>query len=241
MRSVRASAEPFRSAWLLELGVEPYESILDLQRRLAPSRQRDEIGDGLILLEHTPVITLGRRANENHILASADVLRGLGIAVHRVERGGDVTYHGPGQIVGYPILRLTDHGLGVSDYMHLLEEVIIRVLADLGLAGTRRERTIGVWLGNNKVAAFGARVEKGVTYHGFALNVRPDLKHYDLIVPCGITDGGVTSIESEIGEVVDLAHVRQLVRNWFSALFDVSLLPASKRELETTVEMTLVQ
>ena len=122
MRSPRASAEALRSAWLLELGVEPYERILDLQRRLARSRQRDEISDGLILLEHAPVITLGRRANESHILASSELLQELGISVHRVERGGDVTYHGPGQIVGYPILRLTDHGLGVSDYMHLLEE-----------------------------------------------------------------------------------------------------------------------
>jgi len=241
MRSPRASAEALRSAWLLELGVEPYERILDLQRRLARSRQRDEISDGLILLEHAPVITLGRRANESHILASSELLQELGISVHRVERGGDVTYHGPGQIVGYPILRLTDHGLGVSDYMHLLEEVIVRVLADLGLVGTRRERTIGVWVGDNKVAAFGARVEKGVTYHGFALNVCPNLKHYDLIVPCGITDGGVASIQSELGEAIDLVHVRQLVRHWFSELFDVSLLPVSTGELETTIEMTPVR
>jgi len=238
MSPAGASPELPRSAWLLELGVEPYEGILDLQRQLAQSRQRDEIGDGLILLEHAPVITLGRRAEERHILASSEVLKKEGISVYRVERGGDVTYHGPGQIVGYPILRLADYGLGVSDYMHLLEEIIVRVLADLGLAGTRRERTIGVWLGDNKVAAFGARVQKGVTYHGFAFNVNPNMRHYDLIIPCGITDGGVTSLQSELGEAADLVYTRQLVRHWFSELFRVRLEPVSTGELQVTVETT---
>jgi len=241
MRATQTSTRPPRSVWLLELGIEPYDTILELQRQLARSRQRGDISDGLIILEHEPVITLGRRADESHVLATRELLEQARIGVHRVERGGDVTYHGPGQIIGYPILRLADYRLGASDYMHRLEEVVIRVLADLGLVGTRRERTIGVWLGNNKVAAFGARIGKGVTYHGFALNVCPNLEHYGLIIPCGITDGGVTSVEHELGRAVDISQVRQLVCNWFSELFHVSSQAVSRAQLEqlATAEMSV--
>lgn len=212
-----------RTMAVVHLGVEPYGPALELQHRLVALRQEGRIGDTLLLLEHTPVITLGRRADESHILASPDLLRQEGIAVHRVERGGDVTYHGPGQLVGYPIVHLPSLGLGASDYMHRLEDVLAAALADWGVATHRREGVIGVWVGENKIAALGVRVSKGVTYHGFALNVAPDMRHWSTIIPCGITDGGVTSLALELGTAPPMAEVRERVAHHFGALFGARL------------------
>ncbi len=208
---------------LLELGVEPYDRAWELQHRLVAARRSGRLGDVLILLEHEPVLTLGRRADESHILASLDTLKRLGVAVQRVERGGDVTYHGPGQLVGYPILRLADYGLGASDYMHALEEVLIHALADLGVAATRKPDLIGVWAGGGKIAALGARIEEGITYHGFALNVAPDMAHFALIVPCGLRDEQVTSMSAVLGRPVEMAQVRARVRHHFAQVFGVAL------------------
>lgn len=204
-----------RSMAVVHLGVEPYGPALELQRRLVALRQEGRIGDTLLLLEHDPVITLGRRADPGHILASPEALARAGIAVHRVERGGDVTYHGPGQLVGYPIVHLPSLGLGASDYMHHLEDVLAAALAEWGIATQRRTGVIGVWVGDNKIAALGVRVSKGVTYHGFALNVAPNMDHWATIIPCGITDGGVTSISQELGTAPPMAGVRtQVVRHF---------------------------
>ncbi|MBC7233161.1 MAG: lipoyl(octanoyl) transferase LipB [Chloroflexi bacterium] len=223
---------------VLNLGVEPYEWAWELQHRLVEARQKGQLDDILILLEHEPVITLGRTGDESHILASAEELRRAGIAVHRVERGGDVTYHGPGQLVGYPILSLEAHHLGVSDFMHALEEVLIRTLHDFGLPAYRREGIIGVWVGESKIAALGARVERGVTYHGFALNVAPNLEHFALIVPCGLVGASVTSMERELGKPVAMPLVRERVIKNFGQVFAVSMeeialaqLPVSRRKM----------
>nr|MBC7244840.1 lipoyl(octanoyl) transferase LipB [Chloroflexota bacterium] len=204
---------------VLNLGLEPYERAWELQHCLVKARQEGRIDDILILLEHEPVITLGRTGDPSHILASADELREAGIVVHRVERGGDVTYHGPGQLVGYPILHLEAHHLGVSDYMHALEDVLIRTLHDFGLSAYRRTGIIGVWVGERKIAALGARVERGVTYHGFALNVAPNLEHFALIVPCGLTDASVTSMQRELGKPVEMHFVRERVIWNFGQVF----------------------
>lgn len=206
---------------VVHLGVEPYGPTLELQHRLVSWRQEGRIGDTLLLLEHTPVITLGRRADESHILAPPDLLAREGIEVHRVERGGDVTYHGPGQLVGYPIMHLPSLGLGASDYMHRLEDVLAAALAEWGVTTHRREGVIGMWVGKNKIAALGVRVSKGVTYHGFALNVAPNMRHWATIVPCGITDGGVTSLAQELGHAPPMAEVRARVAYHFGALFGV--------------------
>jgi lipoyl(octanoyl) transferase len=166
-------------------------------------------------LEHDPVITLGRTGDPRHVLASAEELQRAGIRVQRIERGGDVTYHGPGQLVGYPVLSLEAHHLGVSDYMHALEEVMIRTLGDFDLHAQRQAGIIGVWIGPAKVAALGARVERGVTYHGFALNVNTNLDHFALIVPCGLLGRPVTSMQRELGTPVDMQRVRERVTwNW---------------------------
>lgn len=206
---------------VLNLGLESYEGAWELQRRLVKARQEERVDDILILLEHEPVITIGRAGDASHILASEDELQEAGIQVYRIERGGDVTYHGPGQLVGYPILYLEAHALGVSDYMHALEEVLILTLSDFGLPATRRAGIIGVWVGDGKIAALGARVERGVTYHGFALNVTPNLEHFALIVPCGLTDARVTTMELELGKPVALQLVRERLVSNFSDVFAV--------------------
>ncbi len=182
-----------------DLGLVPYGPVHRLQRILVEQRRLDQVGDLALFLEHTPVITLGRRADPGHILASPEALAQEGITVHPVERGGDVTYHGPGQLVVYPILRLREHHLGPSDYMHLLEEVVIATLADLGIQAGRREGFVGVWVGHDKLCALGVRVMRGITMHGLALNIAPNMAHWALIVPCGIRDGGVGSMAALLG------------------------------------------
>lgn len=212
-----------RTLAVTHLGVEPYLPVLALQHRLVALRQAGEIDDALLLLEHTPVITLGRRGDAGHILAPPEALAREGIAVHRVERGGDVTYHGPGQLVGYPIVHLPSFGLGASEYMHRLEDVLAAALAEWGLRTHRREGIIGIWVGDNKIAALGVRIAKGVTYHGFALNVAPEMRHWATIVPCGITDGGVTSMAQELGVAPALSAVRARVVYHLAEAFDVEV------------------
>ena len=194
----------------LDVGRAAYEPTLRLQERLvrrvkAASDERAY----LVLVEHDPaVITLGRSTRGPHVLASADRLRAEGIEVHESGRGGDVTYHGPGQVVGYPVLRLVLHGRDVRRYLRDLEEALIRTLARFGLEGERAEGLTGVWVGGGKVAAIGVAVTRWVTYHGFALNVSTDLERFGLIVPCGIRDRGVTSLERLLGREVPVAEVK---------------------------------
>ena len=227
---------PHKRVWLLNLGIERYGAMHELQLKLVDWRQHKRVGDMLLLLEHSPVITLGRRADEAHILVSQEVLNREGIDVHRIERGGDATYHGPGQLVGYPILHLPSYHMGASDYMHRLEEVIARTCVDYGLRTHRREKTIGVWVGDNKIAALGVRIKRGVTLHGFAFNIAPNMSHWSLIIPCGITDGGVTSMALELEVPPDMDQVRERVAAHFSELFQIDLVPTTLEALEKSME-----
>jgi len=204
---------------VLELGRVSYTQAWELQHSLVKARQEGRADDILVLLEHDPVITLGRSADARHVLASAKALQRLGIQVQRIERGGDVTYHGPGQLVGYPILHLASLHLGVSDYMRALEQVLLETLADLGLPAHRQAGVVGVWVGKAKIASLGARVERGVTYHGFALNVNTNLEHFELIVPCGLEGVSVTSMERELGRPVEMPLVRRSVIRKFGQVF----------------------
>ena len=226
-----ATGAPLRPIGVLDLGLMPYAKAHALQLALVAWRQEERIPDVLVLVEHQPVITLGRNANEGHILATPEALTREGISVVPVERGGDVTYHGPGQLVGYPIFRLADYGLGPSDYMHRLEDVIRGVLAAYGISTHRRDKSIGVWVGNNKIAALGVRIRRGVSFHGFALNVSSEMVHWSHIIPCGITDGGVTSMAAELPSVLSMAEVRRRVAAQVGRAFGRGIQPTTLEAL----------
>lgn len=195
---------------LLQLGRIPYSEGLAIQKRVVDARKQGAIGDTLLLMEHPPVLTLGRNSNRENILASDELLASRDVELHEINRGGDVTYHGPGQLVGYPIFDLRGDlpgkrgpHLGPVDFMRMLEEVLIRVCFDFGILAQRIAGRTGVWtaaggsIQEKKIAALGIHVSQGVTSHGFALNVTTDLRDFDLIVPCGIADRTVTSLELE--------------------------------------------
>jgi lipoate-protein ligase B len=236
-----SAANELRLTWLYEPGRLPYRQAWALQHTLVEKRIAREIPDTLLLLEHEPVITLGRRADPANILADDAALQAAGVEVVSVERGGDVTYHGPGQLVGYPIMHLPGLGMGASDFMHALEEALMQALSGYGLTTQRGPGVIGVWVGDNKIAALGLRIRRGVTFHGFALNVAPNMAHWDLIVPCGIRDGGVTSLAAELGQAPDLAAVRARVAATLAAVLGITLQPATASDLRAAgVDVTLL-
>jgi lipoyl(octanoyl) transferase len=200
----------------------PYHEAWEWQRRLAAARSAGTGPDTLLLIEHPPTLTLGTKADPAHVLADAATLAQAGITVVPVDRGGDVTYHGPGQVVGYPILKLGPLGIGVVDYVRRLEEVIIRTLAHYKLIGERVAGLSGVWVngGQAKIAAVGVKISAaGVTTHGFALNLAPSMAHFELIVPCGIADRGVTSLEQLLGEAPPRDEVVARVIEAFEDVF----------------------
>ena len=195
---------------LLTLGRVPYLEALAVQQQVIATRKQNLIGDTLLLLEHPPVLTLGRNAHRSNVLASDELLAQLGVELHEINRGGDVTYHGPGQLIGYPIIDLRGDlpgkkgpHLGPVDYVRMLEEMLIRTCGDFGVMTQRICKLTGVWtlaggsIREKKVAAIGVHVSQGVTSHGFALNVTTDLRDFDWIIPCGIADRQVTSLELE--------------------------------------------
>ncbi len=241
-----------KSVWLVNLGSIPYAEALDLQHRLVEARKQGQLNDTLLLLEHPAVFTLGRNGREEHILASHEYLDQLGIQVFRVERGGDVTYHGPRQLVGYPILDLHNFRMDVGWYVRSLEDMLIRTVGKFGLNGRRigaegegrDSKLVGVWVDNPsteplvrqvqpdaKVAQIGARIESWITYHGFALNVDPIMQHFDLIVQCGISDKPVTSMALALGRPVEMEEVRQVVAHEFETVFRAELKGISPEDL----------
>jgi lipoyl(octanoyl) transferase len=193
------------------LGVLPYAEGLALQRALVEERQHNRVDDLLLLLEHPHVLTLGVRGDggRGHILASLDQLAARGIDIHETGRGGDITYHGPGQIVGYPILDLKPDRCDVHRYVRDLEEVLIRTASDYGITAQRVPGLTGAWVGGEKLAAIGVRIARWVTSHGFALNVSTDLEYFNLILPCGLAERGVTSLERLIGRAVARDEVEE--------------------------------
>jgi len=213
-----------------DLGEAAYKETLSLQERLFERRSSGAIPDTLLLLEHRDVLTLGRNAKEDNIIAPLEQLRERGVAVERTGRGGDVTYHGPGQLVGYPIVSLKDAGIGVSDYVGAIEDVIIEVLRAYGLEAGRDRRNRGVWIGNSKIAAIGLRVRRHVSIHGFALNVSTDLSMYNSIVPCGVADAGVTSMSNE-GCDSRMQDVKERIVSAFSVKLGYSGVEYVSREV----------
>jgi lipoyl(octanoyl) transferase len=208
------------------LGRVRYADGLALQERLVKERQAGAIPDTLLLLEHDPVFTLGRNARSENVLFPADELRARGYDVFEAGRGGDVTYHGPGQVVGYPILDLSPDRRDVHRYVRDLEEVMIRTCADCGIAAERVEGRTGCWVGREKIGAIGVRIARWVTSHGFAFNVRNDLAPFGLIVPCGIRDRGVTSLSRLLGREAAVEDVMDRLATHVLAVFErEALLP----------------
>lgn len=208
----------------LELpGIVDYEEGLRLQHERVVARKAGDIADTLILLEHPSVYTLGRNADRKNILFSPEHLRKIGAQVFETNRGGDVTFHGPGQLVGYPILDLTHHRRDLAWYMHSLEEVFIHVAAEFGIAAGRTEGARGVWMGNDKLVAMGVHVSRWVTSHGFAFNINTDLRFFDWIVPCGLEGKGVTSLQKLLGRPVPMDVVIEHVIREFGAVFQLEM------------------
>jgi len=203
------------------LGRVPYADALALQRELVGERQAGRIGDLLLLVEHPHVLTLGVRGDggRSHILAPPEMLAARSVEVFETGRGGDITYHGPGQLVGYPIIDLKPDRRDVHRYVRDLEEVLIRVAADYGIEAERVAGLTGVWVGQRKLAAIGVRIARWVTSHGFALNVTTDLDYFNLIIPCGVADRGVTSLTALLGREVDWLEVEERVARHFGDVF----------------------
>src|SRR5256884_3497512 len=212
-----------RDAWLLDLGRKPYREVWDLQKALVNRRAEDRIPDGLILVEHDPVATLGRRGKREDVLDPK-------LEVIEVERGGEATYHGPGQLVGYPILKLPDR-LEVKRLVTDLEELLLRTCADFGIDATRTGPERGVWIGSKKIASIGLAVRQGVTFHGFALNVTTDLREFLKIRPCGHDGGIMTSMQQSLGHPLDLEDVKASVIAHFQAVFGVTFRRVNLSEL----------
>ena len=207
------------------LGTVPYGDAVDLQKALVADRQRGLIVDQLLLLEHPPVITRGVRSGAENVLASQTVLSRRGVRIYDARRGGDVTYHGPGQLVGYPIVLLKPDRCDVHRYVRDLEEILIRAVADFGVRATRIPGLTGVWVGNDKLAAIGVRLSRWVTSHGFALNVTTDLDDFSLIRPCGLAGRGVTSLARLTGAEIAGAAVADTVATRFAEVFEREIAP----------------
>lgn len=201
------------------LGAVGYREALELQRSLVDRRAAGDLGDTLLLLSHPPVVTLGRASDPAHVIAPADRLAALGVERIETDRGGDVTFHGPGQVVGYPIVDLSARGRDLHRYMRDVEDVVIRALAEFGIEGRRVPGLTGVWVEGGKVAAIGIRVSRWIAHHGFALNVTTDLGFFDLIVPCGIQGRRVTSMAELLGREVECAPVEDALERAFAAVF----------------------
>ena len=202
------------------LGLIPYADGLELQRVLVEERRANRIPDTLLLLQHPHVVTIGvKKEGRSHILATPEQLSARGVEVFETGRGGDVTYHGPGQIVGYPILDLNPDRRDVHKYVRDLEEVMIRVCADYGVTAGRIKGLSGAWIGDAKIGAIGVRISRWITSHGFAFNVTTDVDFFNLIVPCGIADRGVTSLSKEIGRTPDMSKVEDRFVNRFTEVF----------------------
>ena len=217
-----------RPCELRNLHFVTYENGMKLQQKLVDLRQKNELDDQLLLLEHPPVITLGRGGDVKNLLVTPEALEAAGVRFFESTRGGDITYHGPGQIVGYPILHLGEGNRDVRKYVTALEEVLIRTVAEYGITAERLEGKRGIWVGRNKIAAIGVRIARWVTCHGWALNVSTNLEHFRFITPCGIDGMGVTSIERETGRRVALGEVREILAAKFAELFDREVVPKAE-------------
>jgi lipoyl(octanoyl) transferase len=232
-----------KNCWLADLGLVPYALACELQHELVEARKATAIPDVLLFCEHPHVITLGRNGKREHLRANDRLLEQMKVEFHATDRGGDITYHGPGQIVGYPILDLAEHRRDIRWYVEELEETMIRATRDFGIEAHRVAGKHGIWVGSangtaaaeEKLAALGVHLSRWVTSHGFAYNVSTDLRYFDLIVPCGIQDARSTSLERILGGAVETAEAKARLSANFADVFGYSLTSVSRGELEATL------
>jgi lipoyl(octanoyl) transferase len=216
-----------RNLTYCDLGLIDYQEAWNLQKEIFDLRYKNEISDVLFLLEHPHTYTLGKVADKNNLISSSKYLEENKISVYDIDRGGDITYHGPGQIVGYPIISLDEWERDTHKYLRALEEVLIRVCTQLGLSAERNEKHTGVWIKNKKIAAIGIKVSRWITMHGFAFNVNTDLSLFQGIIPCGISDKEVTSLQKELGKKLDLAGIKEMILKNFIEVFNYDSLGKS--------------
>jgi lipoate-protein ligase B len=209
-----------RSGYIIDLGLIDYERAWDLQHQLWSRRVEEELPDVLLFLEHPHVITLGRRGNRSHLIASPEVLEAMKIPLFHVERGGDVTYHGPGQIVVYPVFNLKEYGYRLVRYVSQLEEVILSVLKDFGIVGRRDPLNRGVWVDGEKIASVGVAIKRWVSFHGLSLNYETDLKYFELINPCGLEGKRMTSMSKILRKEISRGHLVERVGFYFKEIFE---------------------
>lgn len=222
---------------VVDLGIIDYEEALEIQETLLKLRQENRIDDILLILEHEPVITIGKRGDQGNILVPKEFLEGKGVKVCSIGRGGDVTYHGPGQIVGYPIMRFQNHVRGVREFVRHLEEVFIQLLNDYFQVKAGRDPDHpGVWVGSNKITAIGLSIQSGVTMHGFAFNVNTDLTAFQWILSCGIIGKDVTSIKKLVGQEQDIGQVKQQVVQYFGQVFQLKPCWKDRQEFRRMLE-----
>ncbi|MBM4170127.1 MAG: lipoyl(octanoyl) transferase LipB [Ignavibacteria bacterium] len=226
---------------VIDIGRTRYADAWELQRRVFAARTQGAIGDVLMFTEHDHVYTIGKGGDGNHLLASAEEIRSSEIDVVRIDRGGDITYHGPGQIVGYPIIDLTRHGSDIHLYLRKLEEVMIRALARYEITSGREEGMTGVWVKGEKIGAIGVKVSRWTTMHGFAFNVNTDLAYYSRIIPCGIFHKGVTSMERILGRPSVLEEVQTILAECFGEVFGDEMRRRQPFDLEELLKPGAVQ
>lgn len=228
-----ATTMPRRNCLCVDLDCTDYQDAWTLQTELVAARWEKRLGtDVVLLLEHPPVFTLGRRGGRENLTVSEEMLTDRGIPVIQAERGGDITFHGPGQIVMYPIMDLTSARVGVVDYVEMLEEVVIRVAANWGVRAVRNALNRGVWIDNSKLASIGIAVRHGITFHGVALNVNLSLDPFNWINPCGLKGIGITSMEKELGRSLSMEEVRQNLKHHLEEIFGIELIMTKIEDLE---------
>ncbi len=220
-----------------DLGRTRFGEVWDLQRALHSAVADDRFEDILLINEHEHVFTLGKGGDANHLLADGDDLKRSGAEYYAIDRGGDITYHGPGQIVGYPVLNLERYKKDIHWYLRQLEEVLIRTLKHFGITGVRSDGETGVWVGSEKIAALGIKVSRWVTMHGFAFNVNPDLTYFGKIIPCGIFHKGVTSMADVLNEDVAVPQVTPVLIKKFEEVFNITLRSIDKSEIESQLAL----
>lgn len=233
-----ANQSTYRNLLYSDLGLIDYKQAWDLQYETFAKRLKSETDDTLFLLQHPHTYTLGKVADKENLLSDDQQLKELGISVYEIDRGGDITYHGPGQIVGYPIIKLSEWKEDTHEYLRALEEVIMKTCDEFGLNPSRNSKYTGVWIGERKIAAIGVRISRWVTMHGFAFNVNTDLSYFGGIIPCGIKDKDVTSLKRELGQEIDFSEVNKKLVSNFAKVFSYSNLKEVPKEnyLQTVLQ-----